>query len=103
MWSKPRTFAGFQKRIWGRDALRRFAECGVDFVLSGHSHVPGITLCDRNDQTTVLVSAGTLSDRTREDRASFNRLILKSDEATLIRYGFENGAAVEIETTRIAK
>ncbi|MEM9205018.1 MAG: hypothetical protein AAGA88_01720 [Pseudomonadota bacterium] len=101
--STPRTFAGFQKRIWGRDAVRRFTECGVDLVLSGHTRVPGMTLFDGDDQTTVLISAGTLSDRTREDQASFNRLILKSDEATLIRYGFEDGAAVRLETTRIAK
>ncbi len=58
----------------GRAALEAIAAAGADAVLSGHVHDP----FDLNVETPAgsirLIGAGTLSERVRASRPSFNRL-----------------------------
>ena len=91
------------KTVGGEQALAAFVDAGVDFVLSGHTHVPGIASFGPSQNPISLVSAGTLSDRTRENRASFNRLTLGTDVAHVIRYGFSENTVREVERHEIAK
>lgn len=54
----------------GPRALAALAAAGADAVLSGHTHEP----FDRTIDGVRLIGAGTLSERTRLSRPSFNRL-----------------------------
>ncbi|MBV8971507.1 MAG: metallophosphoesterase [Sphingomonadaceae bacterium] len=56
----------------GRRALAALAEAGVTAVLSGHTHEP----FDIVVAGVRLIGAGTLSERTRRSRPSFNRLTI---------------------------
>jgi len=56
----------------GADAAQRFAEGGIDLVLTGHVHVPFAFALPFGDHKTYAVGAGTLSRRTRGAPPSFN-------------------------------
>lgn len=63
----------------GRAALARLAAAGVHAVLSGHVHDPFDIACPVGDRTVRLIGAGTLSERVRASRPSFNELTIDGD------------------------
>lgn len=70
-------------RVWGGPkAAQRFAEAGVDLVLSGHIHAPFTWPYPYADGHTYAAGAGTLSLRERGVPAGFN---LVEADATQIR------------------
>ncbi|MEP7221623.1 MAG: metallophosphoesterase [Novosphingobium sp.] len=58
----------------GRRALVALAKAGADAVLSGHVHDPFDLTLDAEGRTIRMIGAGTLSQRLRATRPSFNRL-----------------------------
>jgi 3',5'-cyclic AMP phosphodiesterase CpdA len=56
----------------GVEAAQRFADGGIDLVLTGHVHVPFAFALPFGDEKTYAVGAGTLSRRTRGSPPSFN-------------------------------
>ncbi len=58
----------------GAEALRRLAAAGADAVLSGHTHDPFDLVWHGGVRPIRLIGAGTLSERLRSTRPSFNRL-----------------------------
>lgn len=73
----------------GRRALAALARAGADAVLSGHVHDPfDLTLEQESGRSIRMIGAGTLSQRLRVTRPSYNRLVW--DRAT--------GLQVELQT-----
>ena len=60
----------------GGRALAALARAGAGVVLSGHVHDPFDITVDCEGQAVRLIGAGTLSQRLRSSRPSFNRLEL---------------------------
>jgi predicted phosphodiesterase len=60
----------------GKRALAALARAGARAVLSGHVHDPFDKEVEVEGQTIRIVGAGTLSQRLRNSRPSFNRLEL---------------------------
>ena len=60
----------------GGRALAALAEAGADAVLSGHVHDPFDEMREFGGRTVRLIGAGTLSERVRAARPSFNELII---------------------------
>jgi predicted phosphodiesterase len=60
----------------GKHALAVLARAGAQAVLSGHVHDPFDREVEVDGQTIRIVGAGTLSQRLRKTRPSFNRLVL---------------------------
>ncbi|WAC24992.1 metallophosphoesterase family protein [Blastomonas sp. SL216] len=58
----------------GRAALEALTAAGADAVLSGHVHDPFDLNVDTPAGSIRLIGAGTLSERVRASRPSFNRL-----------------------------
>ena len=58
----------------GRQALRALAHAGVDAVLSGHVHDPFEREVEVDGRAIRMIGAGTLSERLRSSRPSYNRL-----------------------------
>lgn len=58
----------------GRKALGRLAKAGAHAVLSGHVHDPFDLVFHGDDASIRMIGAGTLSERTRETRPSFNEI-----------------------------
>ncbi|CAN5502999.1 metallophosphoesterase [soil metagenome] len=56
------------------DALHAFAEAGVSAILSGHVHDPFDLMRDIAGRCIRMIGAGTLSERVRETRPSFNEI-----------------------------
>lgn len=65
----------------GKRAARRFAEGGVDLVLTGHIHAPFAMAFPFGDQKTYAVGASTLSVRERGAPAGFN--LIETDETRI--------------------
>lgn len=63
----------------GLNAVLRLAESGADAVLSGHVHDPFDVVQDAG-RPVRLIGAGTLSERLRESRPSFNELRVSDGE-----------------------
>jgi 3',5'-cyclic AMP phosphodiesterase CpdA len=61
----------------GAEAAQRFAQGGIDLVLTGHVHVPFAFALPFADHMTYAVGAGTLSRRTRGAPPSFNLIEIK--------------------------
>ncbi|PTQ11681.1 metallophosphoesterase [Sphingomonas oleivorans] len=62
----------------GKDALAALAAAGADAVLSGHVHDPFDRRWPLADGGAIrLIGAGTLSERVRSTRPSFNELIVE--------------------------
>jgi predicted phosphodiesterase len=67
-------------RVWGGPAAaQRFAEAGVDLVLTGHIHAPFAWPYPFGDARTYGIGAGTLSLRERGVPPGFN--LIEADEA----------------------
>ena len=58
----------------GKRALAALAQAGADVVLSGHVHDAFDVVVNAGGKPIRLVGAGTLSERLRKTRPSFNRL-----------------------------
>jgi 3',5'-cyclic AMP phosphodiesterase CpdA len=58
----------------GRRALAALAEAGADAVLTGHVHDPFDVTHEVDGRAIRLIGAGTLSERVRETRPSFNEI-----------------------------
>ncbi len=58
----------------GAEALSELAAAGVDAVLTGHVHDPFDVPYRVGGRTVRLIGAGTLSERTRASRPSFNEI-----------------------------
>lgn len=58
----------------GEGALRSLAKAGAHAVLTGHVHDPFDVAHEVEGRTVRLIGAGTLSERVRETRASFNEI-----------------------------
>ncbi|MFD1950227.1 metallophosphoesterase family protein [Sphingomonas arantia] len=68
---------GEAKTDGGKAALDALAAAGADAVLSGHVHDPFDVAHPVGGRTVRLIGAGTLSERLRTSRPSFNELIVK--------------------------
>lgn len=73
----------------GRAALARLAAAGATAVLSGHVHEPHDHLVEAGGRPIRLVGAGTLSERLRLERPSYNilRLSEAAFEVEVARFG----------------
>ncbi len=58
----------------GREALAALARAGVDAVLSGHVHDAFDRMIEVEGRAIRIIGAGTLSERLRASRPSYNRL-----------------------------
>ena len=58
----------------GRQALAALARAGVDAVLSGHVHDAFDRVVEVEGRSIRIIGAGTLSERLRSSRPSYNRL-----------------------------
>ncbi|MBR0553818.1 metallophosphoesterase family protein [Stakelama marina] len=72
--------AATSKTRHGPRALRMLAEAGADAVLTGHVHDPFDIAHDATDRSVRLIGAGTLSERTRMSRPSFNQIDISGGE-----------------------
>lgn len=66
--------SGTARTKGGSAALQALAAAGVDAVLTGHVHDPFDIAHPVGDQVVRLIGAGTLSERVRSTRPSFNEL-----------------------------
>jgi len=62
----------------GEEALAALAEAGADAVLSGHVHDPFDIVHTVGSANVRLIGAGTLSERLRATRPSFNELSVEN-------------------------
>lgn len=67
----------------GRRALAALAEAGAQVVLSGHVHDPFDRMVESPGGPIRAIGAGTLSQRLRRTRPSFNRLEWDGSELTV--------------------
>jgi len=78
--------AGIQSRAkthGGSEALAALAGAGADVVLSGHVHDPFDALLTETPRPIRMLGAGTLSERVRESRPSFNDLAVRDGGLTV--------------------
>jgi len=67
-------FSGHGETRHGAEALALLAEAGADAVVSGHVHDPFDVAHHEAGRVIRLIGAGTLSERLRATRPSFNEL-----------------------------
>lgn len=67
------------RTLRGANAIIRLAEAGAHAVLSGHVHDPFDVVHDAG-RPVRLIGAGTLSERLRDTRPSFNELVTDGGE-----------------------
>lgn len=71
----------------GPETLDALARAGAHAVLSGHVHDPFDEVYEAHGREVRLIGAGTLSERTRSARPSFNEIRVKGSEfQTMARY-----------------
>ncbi|WP_349356920.1 metallophosphoesterase family protein [Sphingobium nicotianae] len=71
----------------GREALEALALAGADGILSGHVHDPYDRTIEIEGQPVRLIGAGTLSERVRDSRPSYNAIRTEGEAlAVEIRY-----------------
>jgi 3',5'-cyclic AMP phosphodiesterase CpdA len=78
-------------------AIAAFARCGVDVILSGHTHASHSALgAERyrvEGRSALLIQAGTAtSSRRRGEANAFNLLRIEGDRLELERFSFRDGA-----------
>jgi len=78
----------------GVEAAKRFAQGGVDLVLTGHVHVPFAFALPFGDGKTYAVGAGTLSRRTRGAAPSFNVIEITPEHMTVTAMAWTGAAFV---------
>jgi 3',5'-cyclic AMP phosphodiesterase CpdA len=76
------------------DLLRVFSECGVDFVLNGHKHVPNVWMIEK----MVVLNSGTATTRKLRGNtfASHNQLLIHDDDIHVDLINTETGAKREM-------
>ena len=74
---------GEARTAGGAAALAALAAAGADAVLSGHVHDPFDVAYPVGDRTVRLIGAGTLSERLRTSRPSFNELVIDAGVLTV--------------------
>ena len=80
-------------KVWGgARAAQRFAEAGIDLVLTGHIHAPFAWTYPFGDGRTHGVGAGTLSVRERGVPPSFNLIEIGETEIHVRALAFERVA-----------
>jgi predicted phosphodiesterase len=67
----------------GRRALAELVKAKADVVLSGHVHDPFDRVVESGSGAIRIVGAGTLSQRLRRSRPSYNRLEWDGSELTV--------------------
>ena len=67
----------------GAAALAALAAAGADLVLSGHVHDPFDRMWRDGVRPLRMIGAGTLSERVRATRPSFNRIDIAGDAVTI--------------------
>ena len=88
-------------RVWGGPAAaRRFAEAGVDLVLTGHIHAPFAWPYPFGDARTYGVGAGTLSLRERGVPPGFNLNRLTGDVIAVPTQAGTFSLSVVVEDTQ---
>jgi len=71
----------------GREALAALTRAGADGILSGHVHDPYDRRIEVEGLPVRLIGAGTLSERVRASRPSYNAIATSGDDFTVdIRY-----------------
>lgn len=68
----------------GANALAALAAAGADVVLSGHVHDPFDVTREVGGRSIRMVGAGTLSERVRSTRPSFNELRIEGREIDVV-------------------
>jgi predicted phosphodiesterase len=84
-------------------ALKKFDECGVDILLSGHYHRGHIGEADAHfpdvRRPILLVHAGTtISTRLKQEVNSYNFLTIKKNEITIDVRGWNGKAFSHVRT-----
>jgi 3',5'-cyclic AMP phosphodiesterase CpdA len=75
----------------GRFAAKRFAQAGVDMILTGHLHAPFVQPLPFADRLTYAVGAGTLSLRERGAPAGFNVIEVDGGQMTVSAMAWAGG------------
>ncbi|NNC48201.1 MAG: metallophosphoesterase [Sphingomonas sp.] len=70
----------------GREALHAIVEAGADAVLTGHVHTPFDLSVDARGRSIRLIGAGTLSDRLRGYRPSYNEIKVGPDRIEVVHH-----------------
>lgn len=71
------------RTLRGRASLKILAEAGAHAVISGHVHDPFDVEHAVGDRQIRMIGAGTLSERTRSTRPSFNELVAEGGRLEL--------------------
>jgi 3',5'-cyclic AMP phosphodiesterase CpdA len=71
------------RTLGGESALVELAAAGADAVLSGHVHDPFAMNWHNGPHVMRLIGAGTLSDRVRKTRPSFNQIQVRGPQLTV--------------------
>ena len=76
------------------DLLRVFSECGVDFVLNGHKHVPNVWMIEK----MVTINSGTATTRKLRGYTfpSHNQLIIRDNDIQVNLINTETGSKREM-------
>lgn len=76
------------------DLLRVFTECGVDFILNGHKHVPNVWMIEK----MVTLNSGTATTRKLRGNTfpSHNQLIINDDNIHVNLINTETGKKREM-------
>ncbi|WP_116091205.1 metallophosphoesterase family protein [Sphingomonas crusticola] len=77
-------FVGHGDTRRGKDALALLAEAGADAVVSGHIHDAFDVLHEQSGRKVRLLGAGTLSERLRTTRPSFNELHVEDGQMEVV-------------------
>jgi len=77
-------FTGHGDTHGGADALALLAEAGADAVLSGHVHDAFDVAHHEAGRVVRLIGSGTLSERLRSTRPSFNELCVEAGKLEVI-------------------
>ncbi|MBG9390322.1 metallophosphoesterase family protein [Caenimonas aquaedulcis] len=91
--------------VWrAKMAMREFAKCGADLLLSGHMHLHHVgSTSDRYElggYAALTIQAGTAtSTRGRGENNSFNAICVHGDEIRLDRYQWD-GSAFSLHSSR---
>ena len=80
----------------GRRAARKFAEAGVDLVVTGHLHTPFVHALPFGDGLTYAVGASTLSLRARGSPPGFNVIEIDGERLVVSAMAW-NGVGLEAD------
>jgi 3',5'-cyclic AMP phosphodiesterase CpdA len=73
-------------------ALHAFADLGTELVLCGHDHQDAIHTIERGERGLIISTAGTISNRIRDGRASsFNLVEIEDHEIHITAHAWRKG------------